>query len=345
MADDRRSLKRNRSSVISHRSSPACSILLNLNFVWESVLLPYLIYLAIIVFVVGNLYRAVRIARMPVHLRWEIYPVPHEPPHKVRYGGSYMEDSDWWRKSLETHQLGELGVMLPEIFLLKGVWENNKQLWFWSLLMHWGLYLLIGTIGLIVISSIGELTGLMNTTNGTCPGLALFWGVKIIGWMAGITGVIGSLGVLILRLFSKKLRLFTSFMAVFNLVILLALFGTGVIAFAAYPDAISKIFSFFVSLTTFSAPESPGTILSIHAFIFAFFLLYFPFTHMTHMFLKYFTYHSVRWDDQPLGKGSSREHSVVESLNYPVSWSAPHIRGDGKKNWIDVVSEDGSKND
>ena len=32
-------------------------------------------------------------------------------------------------------------------------------------------------------------------------------------------------------------------------------------------------------------------------------------------------------------------------LQYPVSWSAPHIRGDGKKNWVDVatagVEEDG----
>jgi hypothetical protein len=60
---------------------------------------------------------------------------------------------------------------------------------------------------------------------------------------------------------------------------------------------------------------------------------------MTHMFIKYFTYHSVRWDDQPLKPGGRKEQKIAEALQYPVSWLAPHIRGDGRKTWVDVVNE------
>ena len=36
--------------------------------------------------------------------------------------------------------------------------------------------------------------------------------------------------------------------------------------------------------------------------------------------------------------GGEYEKKINECLQYPVSWSAPHIRGDGKKNWVDVAT-------
>ncbi|UCC59921.1 MAG: nitrate reductase, partial [Dehalococcoidia bacterium] len=41
-------------------------------------------------------YRSIKYALMPVHLRWELYPVPHEEGSK--YGGSYLEELEWWTK-------------------------------------------------------------------------------------------------------------------------------------------------------------------------------------------------------------------------------------------------------
>jgi hypothetical protein len=49
-------------------------------------------------------------------------------------------------------------------------------------------------------------------------------------------------------------------------------------------------------------------------------------------------YHDVRWGDEPNLRGGKIERQIGEVLNYPVSWSAPHIRGDGKKNWVDVAT-------
>ena len=51
-----------------------------------------------------------------------------------------------------------------------------------------------------------------------------------------------------------------------------------------------------------------------------------PFTRMVHYVAKYFTYHKVRWDDEPNTRGSKLEGKVQELLARPESWSAPHIR-------------------
>ncbi|MCK7515284.1 MAG: hypothetical protein MZV70_72345 [Desulfobacterales bacterium] len=39
---------------------------------------------------------------LPLHVRWEIYPVQHETTAKVAYGGSYMEELNWWEKKHRT---------------------------------------------------------------------------------------------------------------------------------------------------------------------------------------------------------------------------------------------------
>src|SRR5690349_13124400 len=70
-----------------------------------------------IVFLAGALVRAVGYARQPIHLRWEIYPVPKG------HGG-------------------QLKVMVPEILFLKGLWEFNRSLWFVSYPFHGGMYLI-----------------------------------------------------------------------------------------------------------------------------------------------------------------------------------------------------------
>jgi hypothetical protein len=65
---------------------------------------------------------------------------------------------------------------------------------------------------------------------------------------------------------------------------------------------------------------------------------YIPLTHMSHFFTKWFMYHDIRWSDEPNFRGSKIERQIAEVMKYPVSWSAPHIRGDGKKTWVDVAT-------
>jgi hypothetical protein len=59
---------------------------------------------------------------------------------------------------------------------------------------------------------------------------------------------------------------------------------------------------------------------------------------MTHFFTKYFTYHKVRWDDEPNFPDSEIRKKLLEQLNFPVQWSAPHIAADGRKTWLVIAS-------
>ena len=99
---------------------------------------PVITYASLVIFFLTVIVRFLRIARMPIHLRWELYPVAHEKG-RSQYGGSYLEDLDWWKKTRESSMLGELKVMIPEIIFLHGVWEHNKKHWFRTFPFHFGL--------------------------------------------------------------------------------------------------------------------------------------------------------------------------------------------------------------
>jgi len=44
-------------------------------------------YLSVVVFATSVVTRFIKLSRLPVHLRWEVYPVPHETG-KANYGGA-----------------------------------------------------------------------------------------------------------------------------------------------------------------------------------------------------------------------------------------------------------------
>ena len=56
-------------------------------------------WLAAVLFIGVSAYKIARIARLPLNVRWEVYPVPHEAKEKRPYGGSYMEEMDWAQQS------------------------------------------------------------------------------------------------------------------------------------------------------------------------------------------------------------------------------------------------------
>src|SRR4030042_1622598 len=93
---------------------------------------------AILLFLVLAIYRVLDIIRKPVHLRWELAPIPHEKG-KGKYGGSYLEEYEWWRKPRRHSHIAPIIYMLREIFLMRGVWKNNRSLWPFSSLLHAGI--------------------------------------------------------------------------------------------------------------------------------------------------------------------------------------------------------------
>ena len=71
---------------------------------WGNVFLQIVAYASVLTFVSVLIAKAVKYATMPIHLRWELYPVAHETERT--YGGSYFEDLDWsWRARLKGYKI------------------------------------------------------------------------------------------------------------------------------------------------------------------------------------------------------------------------------------------------
>jgi len=292
--------------------------------------LHILAYVSVSVFIIAVAVRAIRLATTPVHLRWELYPVAHEKD-RMSYGGSYFEDKDWWTTPRKKSLFGELKVTVPEILLLRGVWEHNRPLWLWSFPMHFGLYLVIGFAILVLVVAI------FGPHNGI--GAIAAQAGRIVGPIGYVLGTCGTVGLFGHRLFSRKTRGFTPPVAYVNILFLLTLFATGLYVFISIPDPMRGFSAFGRELLTFTAGAAPASAAVVHLAVVLSFMMYVPFTHMTHFFTKYFTYHAVRWNDEPNLRGSKLEAAIRRQLTYPVSWSAAHVKADGRKNWADIATD------
>ncbi len=300
----------------------------------SGLVLLVLCYGLLAVFLAGFLGRSVKIARLPVHLRWELAPVPKEKG-RGRYGGSYFETYEWWKQPREESLAGELLYMGKEIVFLKALWEHNRKVWWFSFPFHAGLYLLVVATGVLVAGGVLAVGGVA----GAAGALLHSWLPVLVGVGCGL-GALGALGLLVSRLARWDLRSMTSGVAYFNLVLLLAVFVTGGLAVLTVPDFGGVVAGFGGKLARADASVALPGLLAGHVLLTLAFLAYLPFSQMMHFVAKYFTYHQVRWDDEPLVVGSRLEQEVQELLKQPVTWSAPHLNADGVKNWVDVATEE-----
>ncbi|MEJ2677694.1 MAG: respiratory nitrate reductase subunit gamma [Gemmatimonadota bacterium] len=300
-------------------------------------MLLLLCYGLLAVFAVGFVGRSVRIARLPVHLRWELAPVPKERT-RGRYGGSYLEEYEWWKQPRDESLVGELAYMGKEIVFLKALWEHNRRVWWVSYPFHVGLYVLVAAT---FVLGLGGLLGVVGAA-GAAGVLLGSWLPALVG--AGcVLGVVGGLGLLVSRLVRWDLRAMTTGVAYFNLLLLLAVFVTGGLAVLAVPGFGGEVAGFAGKLVRGDTSVALPGMLAAHVLVTLAFLAYLPFSQMMHFVAKYFTYHQVRWDDEPMVVGSRLEEEVLELLKQPVTWSAPHLRGDGVKNWVDLATEEVEK--
>ena len=293
-----------------------------------------LTYLALAVFIVGVLKRIAAYRKNPQHLRWELYPVPHEGGGKASYGGSYLEEVDWWQKPRETSRIGELSVMVPEMLLLKALWEHNRSLWLVSFPFHFGLYLTFGLVVLLVIGAVAQLAG-MSADSGL---LALVVGVStILGPIAFGLTLLGGLGLLLRRLNDADLRNYASPEHRFNLVLFLATMGVALLTWAVADPSFEIARGFIAGLITFNLKDVGSSLFLLQVVLALLTLAYIPFTHMSHFFMKYFLYHDIRWEDKPNVNAPEIDEQLGQELGFEPTWSAPHIAIPGKKTWADIA--------
>ncbi len=300
-------------------------------------------YLGILFFVAACIARFVMWSRMPMHMRWELYPVAHEGGGKAAYGGSYLEETDWWAKKREVSLVGELKVMVPEILFLVALREHNRKLWTRSFPFHFGLYLVGGTTALLMLW--GLIAGFGPAGFVAIVGRVMGVVIPVLGGAGLVLGIVGAVG-LFLRRRGRALRDYTAPADLFNLVFFIVAFGVALVTFVGFDHDFSLVAGFVTNLMTFNlAPIADGTaglLLMLSVVLLALLVAYIPTTHMSHFIGKYFAYHAIRWKDDPNLPGGDQEKTIEELLSRPVSWSAPHIKADGKKSWLDVTLEDGN---
>ncbi len=255
-------------------------------------------YVAVLVFMVGCVGRVLQYARAPIHLRWELYPVPHEAPERVAHGGSYFEQGDWWKKGRHQNLAGELSFMIPEMLLLKGLWEYNRKLWYRSFPFHAGLYLLIGAA---FLSALGAVLGGFGFAG------ALFAVARACAWAGAVLTTFGGVALFWRRLTDPELKNYTGLGDLLNVgafAIACVLVIIGALSGSMPPLAtLARALLTFDSTLRLPAATSAGLILG------SVILGYIPYTHMAHFVAKYFTYHTVRWDDTPNNQRTSRRES------------------------------------
>lgn len=296
-------------------------------------LLYTIVYGSLLIFAAAVAYRLFDYIRKPMHIRWELYPVAHEGK-RAAYGGSYLEDVDWWKKPREKSRIGELKVMVPEILLLKAVWEHNRPLWFRTYPFHLGLYLIAAFIALTLAGALLLLLGAGDSFAARLLALLAAW----LGPSGFLLGAGGATALLRYRMKNADLRRYSSREHFFNLIIFIVALVIGIFTWLGVDGDFGLLRSFMAGLISLNPVPLTNPLFALQIVIGFALLAYIPLTHMSHFFMKYFLYHDIRWGDEPNVDNPATQAKIGVVLSYPVSWSAAHIAGDGRKTWADVAT-------
>lgn len=289
------------------------------------------IYAGSLCFIVGCIRRVLQYSRLPMHVRWELYPVPHEHPRRAAHGGSYFEDANWASGKQRFHRLGETRAMLVEILFLRSLWESNRRLWYASFLFHIGLYCLIVTCLLLAGATVLSIAAPTAGAAGSVA--AKIYRATGAGGAAFV--VLGATGVLGRRLLDRTERSFTLPGDVFNLLFFVVSIGLTAIGYLrGGPDMAALAHGLF----TFDTSLQVNAALGIGLVLASMLVAYIPYTHMAHFIGKYFTFHAVRWDDAQNRRGSEMESRIAGVMAYKPTWSASHIGADGTKTWPEIAT-------
>jgi nitrate reductase gamma subunit len=277
--------------------------------------------------------------KKPQHVRWELYPVGHEAEPRASYGGSYLEDVDWWKKKQKSSLCNGIKALLTEVLFLHATFEHNKPLWGRTYPFHCGLYLLFGALFLTFFAALAQLMGIAPGVFLTAVGNL----VQVLS-LVGFLGVIGGAGALIhRRLNQEDLRKYSTREHYLNLGAFVALGVLGVLAWLGNPSFFALGRDFIVNMLSFKFADPGSVSFSLYLILGFALAAYVPATHMGHFYMKYFLYHDIRWGDQPSQDNAATQEKIGVALNYHVSWSAPHIQGDGRKTWAEVATTNPAK--
>jgi nitrate reductase gamma subunit len=291
-------------------------------------------YVSYVFVIAAYSYKIVKYFRMPVHLRWELYPVPHEKASQ--YGGSYMEEVEWWTKPRPRQTFRNVLDMLKRYLFFGEYFRKVRGYWVGLYPWHTGFYLIVLFDGLTMLGGILLLTTGI-TISGTAGGFGTFFYylTLVVAVVSFITGIIGSIILLIKRLADRDLKNYASPINYVNYVFFLLVFVSGLVSWAFFDFTFNGYREFWAGVFSYNYAAVDAATLA-HILLFSLFLVYLPFTRSTHYITKMLAFFSVRWDDRPNMRGGELENQVKRQLGLPVTWSAAHVQTGSS--WGEVAS-------
>ncbi len=298
--------------------------------------LQLFIILSYLYIVCAYSYRLIKYVRMPVHLRWEIYPVPHEKGSK--YGGSYLEELEWWKKTRKKNTIKDIFYIIKDYLFFIQYYARNRK--YWSTLYPWhvSFYLIVAFHVFIAFGALGLIFGLNVSTaaSANALGQALYYIAMGCGIVGFIIGCLASIGMLVSRATDADLKKFANPRLYFSYIFYFAVFLSGLVVWIFYDPTFADYREFYKSVATLHNINLAAPLI-VHAVLFALFLVYMTFTKASHYVTKFVIFFATRWNDIPNRRGSKMEQKIQERLGHAVSWSAPHIQT-GEK-WSEVAVE------
>lgn len=292
-------------------------------------------YAFIALIVIVYLAKLAKYAKMPIHVRWELYPLAGEKNRPL--GGSYLEDREWWSNPREEKSfLNEMKFMGEEVLFFKEYRKLNKSYWYYVFPFHIGVFVFMVFIGALIAGALTSIGGIH--VSGVSPALwgrFLYYVTPVLGGIALVFGTLGGVALLIRRIFNSDLKPYTRKIEYFNQALILALFLVGLLSWVIYDHMFVVDRQYFVSLLTFNGASSISWLTTTSILLVLVTAVYLPFTNMMHFFAKWFTYHKIRWDDAPNLRGSNLESKLSPLRDLTLSWEAAHIRELG--HWRDIA--------
>lgn len=294
-------------------------------------------YLAVLGFICLAVLRiSTYVKASPLHIRWELYPIPHEGPKKSAYGGSYMEESNWWTKPRHVDHWEDIKAILVEVLCLHSTYEHNPKLWIRTYPFHVGMYLLMGGTMILVFCVFLQICGI----SPDC-GFMVFVGnvINAIVLLGAFCIAGGGIALIVRRLADKGLRKYSALEQYLNLFsfVLFGLLTLCAWTFNASYYEVARNFIYNLFTLNFQSLGSTWFVLSMLAGYFV--LIWIPVTNMRHLILKYFLYHDIRWGDEATVYSNRNKKLIEENLHLKEDWSAQHIsENGGAHSWVDVAT-------
>ena len=106
-------------------------------------------YVSYLFIIIAYAVKVMKIAKMPPHLRWELYPMVHEKGHK--YGGSYFEEPEFWTKPVRKSLARGIWEVAKKYLTMWGYFSRVRSYWFFLYPWHISFYLIVLFHGLALL--------------------------------------------------------------------------------------------------------------------------------------------------------------------------------------------------